>query len=52
MRNVDREKFPEFPDVPIDVYDWGIDVNLKGLFYHPVGTAMRCSVHSEIAPII
>lgn len=23
----------EFPDIPIDVYDWGIDVNLKGQFY-------------------
>lgn len=33
MRSVDREKYPEFPDVPIDVYDWGIDVNLKGPFY-------------------
>ena len=33
MRGVDRSKYPEFPDVPIDVYDWGIDVNLKGPFY-------------------
>lgn len=33
MLNVDREKYPEFPDVPIDVFDWGIDVNLKGPFY-------------------
>ena len=23
----------EFPDVPIDVYDWSIDVNLKGQLY-------------------
>ncbi|MBR2633954.1 MAG: SDR family oxidoreductase [Clostridia bacterium] len=23
----------EFPDIPIDVFDWGIDVNLKGPFY-------------------
>ncbi|MFQ9800807.1 MAG: SDR family NAD(P)-dependent oxidoreductase [Clostridia bacterium] len=23
IQNVDREKYPEFPDVPIDVYDWG-----------------------------
>lgn len=23
----------DFPDVPIDVFDWGIDVNLKGPFY-------------------
>ncbi|MBQ4259638.1 MAG: SDR family oxidoreductase [Lachnospiraceae bacterium] len=30
---VDAKKYPEFPDVPIDVYDWGIDVNLKGPFY-------------------
>lgn len=43
MRNVDRTKFPEFPDVPIDVYDWGIDVNLKGPFYfaHAVLKQMR-----------
>ena len=43
MRNVDRLKYPEFPDVPIDVYDWGIDVNLKGPFYfaHAVLNQMR-----------
>ena len=23
----------DFPDMPIEVYDWGIDVNLKGPFY-------------------
>ena len=33
MCKVDREKYPEFPDIPIEVYDWGIDVNLKGPFY-------------------
>ena len=33
MKNVDRTIYPEFPDIPIDVYDWGIDVNLKGPFY-------------------
>ena len=33
MRKVDPKEYPEFPDVPIDVYDWGIDVNLKGPFY-------------------
>ena len=43
MCRVDREKHPEFPDVPIDVYDWGIDVNLKGPFYfaHAVLSQMR-----------
>ncbi len=43
MQNVDRQKYPEFPDVPIDVYDWGIDVNLKGPFYfaHAVLKQMR-----------
>lgn len=43
MRKVDREAYPEFPDVPIDVYDWGIDVNLKGPFYfaHAVLKVMR-----------
>ena len=33
MQKVDREKHPEFPDVPIEVFDWGLDVNLKGPFY-------------------
>ena len=43
MQNVDSQKYPEFPDVPIDVYDWGIDVNLKGPFYfaHAVLKQMR-----------
>ncbi len=43
MCKVDREKHPEFPDVPIEVYDWGIDVNLKGPFYfaHAVAKQMR-----------
>ena len=43
MRNVDRNEYPEFPDVPIDIYDWGIDVNLKGPFYfaHAVLKQMR-----------
>ncbi len=43
MQKVDRKKYPEFPDVPIDVYDWGIDVNLKGPFYfaHAVLKQMR-----------
>lgn len=43
MCKVDREKYREFPDVPIDVYDWGIDVNLKGPFYfaHAVLKQMR-----------
>lgn len=31
MLNVDGGL--EFPDIPIDIYDWGIDVNLKGQFY-------------------
>ncbi len=40
---VDHEKCPEFPDVPIDVWEWGIDVNLKGAFYfnHAVAKTMR-----------
>ncbi len=37
------EQYPEFPDVPIDVFDWGLDVNLKGPFYfaHAVLKQMR-----------
>ncbi len=33
----------EFPDVPIDVFDWGLDINLKGPFYfaHAVLKQMR-----------
>jgi len=43
MQKVDRTVYPEFPDVPIEVYDWGIDVNLKGPFYfaHAVLKQMR-----------
>lgn len=43
MQKVDSSAYPEFPDVPIDVYDWGIDVNLKGPFYfaHAVLKQMR-----------
>lgn len=43
MQKVDSAKYPEFPDVPIDIYDWGIDVNLKGPFYfaHAVLKQMR-----------
>lgn len=43
MLKVDREKYPEFPDVPIEVFDWGLDVNLKGPFYfaHAVMKQMR-----------
>ena len=41
MLNVDSGL--ELPDVPIDVFDWGIDVNLKGPFYfaHAVLKPMR-----------
>ena len=40
---VDKKEYPEFPDGPIDVFDWGIDVNLKGPFYfaHAVLSQMR-----------
>ena len=43
MLNISMEEYPEFPDVPIDVYDWGIDLNLKGPFYfaHAVLKQMR-----------
>ncbi|MBP3299918.1 MAG: SDR family oxidoreductase [Clostridia bacterium] len=43
MQKVDRKQYPEFPDVPIEIYDWGIDVNLKGPFYfsHAVLKQMR-----------
>ena len=41
MLNVGWEQ--EFPDVPIEVFDWGLDVNLKGPFYfaHAVLSQMR-----------
>lgn len=43
MCKVSKADHPQFPDVPIDVYDWGIDVNLKGPFYfaHAVLKQMR-----------
>lgn len=33
IKQVDMQKYPTFPDVPIEVFDWGLDVNLKGPFY-------------------
>ncbi|MBQ8290985.1 MAG: SDR family oxidoreductase [Clostridia bacterium] len=41
MLNVGWES--EFPDVPIEVFEWGLDVNLKGPFYfaHAVLSQMR-----------
>lgn len=43
IQKVDHKKCPEFPDVPIEVFDWGLDVNLKGPFYfaHAVLDQMR-----------
>ena len=43
MLQVDKEKYLEFPDVPMDIFDWGLDVNLKGPFYfaHAVLKQMR-----------
>jgi NAD(P)-dependent dehydrogenase (short-subunit alcohol dehydrogenase family) len=43
MLKVDRAAYPEFPDVPMEVFDWGLDVNLKGPFYfaHAVLKQMR-----------
>ena len=43
MCGVDHSEHPEFPDVPMEVFDWGIDVNLKGPFYfaHAVLAQMR-----------
>ena len=43
MLGIGWSTYSEFPDVPIDVYDWGIDVNLKGPFYfaHAVSKQMR-----------
>lgn len=53
MQKVDHSLYPEFPDVPIDVYDWGIDVNLKGPFYfsHAVLKQMRAQKSGLIVNI-
>lgn len=41
MLNVDEDL--DFPEIPIEVYDWGLDVNLKGQFYfdHAVMKRMK-----------
>ena len=43
----------EFPDIPIEVYDFGIDVNLKGQFYfdHAVMKQMRAQKSGVIVNI-
>jgi len=43
IRMLGIDKSVEFPDVPIEVYEWGLDVNLKGQLYfdHAVLKQMR-----------
>lgn len=43
VRMLKVESGLEFPDIPISVYDWGIEVNLRGPFYfaHAVLKQMR-----------
>jgi NAD(P)-dependent dehydrogenase (short-subunit alcohol dehydrogenase family) len=33
LRGISTSDYPEFPDIPIEVLDWSIDLNLKGPFY-------------------
>ena len=48
-----RTEYPEFPDVPIEIFDWGLDVNLKGQFYfaHAVMKQMRAQQSGVIVNI-
>lgn len=50
---VSRTEYPEFPDVPIEIFDWGLDVNLKGQFYfaHAVMKQMRAQQSGVIVNI-
>ena len=33
LKKISTSEYPEFPDVPIEVFDWSLDLNLKGPFY-------------------
>ena len=33
LKGITQEAYPEFPDIPIEVLDWSLDLNLKGPFY-------------------
>jgi 3-oxoacyl-[acyl-carrier protein] reductase len=33
LKGVSSVDYPEFPDVPIEVFDWSLNLNLKGPFY-------------------
>ena len=33
LKRVSSADYPEFPDVPIEVFDWSLNLNLKGPFY-------------------
>ncbi len=33
LKKVNGAQYPEFPDIPIEVLDWSLDLNLKGPFY-------------------
>lgn len=33
LRGISQADYPEFPDIPMEVLDWSLDLNLKGPFY-------------------
>ena len=33
LRGIEHSEYPEFPDIPMEVLDWSLDLNLKGPFY-------------------
>ena len=33
LKGISQGRYPEFPDIPIEVLDWSLDLNLKGPFY-------------------
>ena len=33
LRGINSSDYPEFPDIPIEVLDWSLNLNLKGPFY-------------------
>ena len=43
LKGISTSTYPEFPDIPIEVLDWSLDLNLKGPFYfaHAVTAQMR-----------
>ena len=49
LRGINSSDYPEFPDIPIEVLDWSLNLNLKGPFYFAHADYALAMVQSNVA---